>query len=398
MSLKSDVNGRQAARDGGNDRVLELEAAPGDAIVVEIPVRRGPISGIAVSPDGRRLMVTNYGDNSVSMIDTDTCRVVRTIDGVAEAYAIAISSQDADRAYVTMVSPSYDSIGVIDVSTNSVVATHPLALSVSDLAVSPDGKYIYASRNGARAADVAAIDTTTDDVEILDILDIADAPGTSTQCVRVSTDGLRLYVGTNGPAGGRLVVIGTGADDDSGRAGRSRWRRKHAKNSTRSRGKHEQAGLRVLDAIEIGLPIRDVALSPNGDVAYVASCGPDLGAVVDVVDIRTNEIAHTRKIAEIGGLLTGLTISGDGDRAFLVSDDSITVLCTLTHDVVGTVRATTQPSCVVESPDGKHLYIADYDGMVTVAPIASTLTSIENADAASEWSMPELMQYEAALV
>ena len=75
--------------------------------------------------------------------------------------------------------------------------------------------------------------------------------------------------------------------------------------------------------------------------------------MVDVIDTRTNKITGTRKIGEIGGILTGLTLSRDGDRAYLVSDDSITVLCTLTQDVIGTVRVTKQPSCVVESPDGK---------------------------------------------
>jgi len=393
MTQKTDVNGREVARYGRNDRVLELEAAPGDAVVVEIPVNNGAISAIAVSPDGSRLMVTNYGDNSVSVIDTDTCRVVQTVDGVNEPFAIAIDDQDADRAYVSMVSPAYDSIGVIDVATNSVVATHPLALSVTDLVVSPDGGYVYAGRSGAGGADVAVLDTTTDKVEVIDV---AAAPGTSTQCVRISSDGSRVYVGTNGPAGGRLVVIDTHADDESGRAeARPRWRKKN----TKSRGKHAaKHALRVVGTIEIGLPIRDVALSPNGAVAYVASCGPDGGAVVDFVDTRTNKITNTRKVAELGGLLTGLTVSGDGDRAYLVSDESITVLCTLTHDVVGTISLATQPSCAVESPDGKYLYIADYDGGVTVAPIASTMTSIESGAHEAEWAMPELMQYEAALV
>jgi YVTN family beta-propeller protein len=400
----TDVNGKEIARYGRDDRARALE---GDAMVVDMPmhvvVRKGPISGIAVTPDGRRLVVTNYGDDSVSVIDTDTCRVIQTVDGVDEPYAIALSGQNADRAYVSTVSTAYDAIGVIDVSSNTVVATHPLALTVSDLAVSPDGKHVYASRNGVRAADVAVIDTTTDKIEVLDLAGGADVAGTSAECVRVSSDGTRVYVGTNGPAGGRLVVIGTRADDEEAAAeGHSRWRKK----TTKSRGKHEQKdpqegfdlALRVIDIIDIGLPIRDVALSPNGAIAYVASCGPDVGAVVDIIDTRTNRITNTRKIAEIGGVLTGLTISGDGDRAYLVSDDSITVLCTLTHDVIGAVRATARPSCLVESPDGTQLYIADYDGVVTVAPIASTMTSIESADAAAEWSMPELMQYEEALV
>ena len=73
------------------------------------------------------------------------------------------------------------------------------------------------------------------------------------------------------------------------------------------------------------------------------------------------------------------------------------MLCTLTHDVIGTVQTATQPSCLVESPDGKYLYIADYDGTVTVAPVGSTMTSIEGVAHEAEWAMPELLQYEAAL-
>jgi hypothetical protein len=36
----------------------------------------------------------------------------------------------------------------------------------------------------------------------------------------------------------------------------------------------------------------------------------------------------------------------------------MTVLCTLTHEVVGTIEVAGQPSCVVESTDAKYLYIA----------------------------------------
>ncbi len=404
MSLDNDVNGREGARNGLDGSDLGFDAA-GLPIVVEIPVHNGPISGIVTSPDGSRLLVTNYGHNSVSIIDTDSCRVLETVAGVDEPFAIATGGPEgtaANRAYVSSVSRAYDSIEVIDVFTNTVIATHPLALSVSDLAVSADGKYVYASRNGARSADVAVLDTTTDRVEVIDITGPSGAPGTTTECVRVSSDGSRLYVGTNGPAGGRLVVIGAQADD--GRSGgREGWRRKK---STRSRGKGAQTasrtGLGVIDTVEIGLPIRDVAVSPDGAVAYVASCCPELGAVVDVIDTRTNKIASTLKIGEVGGILTGLTLSRDGDRAYLVSDDSITVLCTLTQDVTGTVRVTKQPSCVVESPDGKCLYVADYSGAVTVTPVASAAPlAIEGAahqgDASAAWVMPELLKYEPAL-
>jgi YVTN family beta-propeller protein len=363
-----------------------------DPIVVEISVRQGPIAGMVVSPDGSRLMVTNYGGDSVSIIDTDSCRVVETIPGVQEPFAIAVAGPEAsvpNRVYVSSVSRAYDSIEVIDVATNTVVASHPLALNVSDLVASADGRYVYVSRNGTGSADVAALDTTTGRVEVIDIA----GPGTTTQCVRTSPDGGRLYVGTNGPAGGRLVVLGAPSDDRS--SGGARWRRKKP---ARSR----DTGLSVTGVVEIGLAVRDVAISPDGAVAYVASCCPEVGAVVDVVDTRTNKITSTRKLGEFSGNLTGCTLSRDGDRAYLVSDDGITVLCTLTQDVIGTVAVTEQPSCVVESPDGKRLYVADYSGAVIVAAVAPTAPlAIEGAaprsHASAEWVMPELLHYEPAL-
>jgi YVTN family beta-propeller protein len=377
------------------DRDSDVKNGP---IVIEIPVQNGPISGIVASPDGSRLMVTNSGGDTVSIIDTDSCRVVETVSGVQEPFAIAAGGPEAivsDRVYVNSVSPAYDSIEVIDVSTGAVVATHPLELSVSDLVVSADGRYVYASRNGNGGADLAVLDTTTGRVEVIDIA----GPGATTQCVRTSPDGDRVYVGTNGPAGGRLVVLGPPSDDRS--SGRARWRRKKP---TRSRATG-LSGWSVTGVVEIGLAVRDIAVSPDGakgGQVYVASCCPEVGAVIDVVDTRTNKITSTRKLGEISGNLTGCTLSRDGDRAYLVSDDGITVLCTLTEDIIGTVAVTEQPSCVVESPDGKRLYVADYSGAVIVAPVASAAPlAIEGAahrgDSSADWVMPELLQYEPAL-
>jgi YVTN family beta-propeller protein len=386
-------------------QVFEFSTTP----VVQIPVRSGPISGIVASSDGSRLLVTNNGHDSVSVIDTASWMVVDTVGDLEEPFAIAAGSGDTDRAYVSTVSPAHDSIDVIDVSTNTVVASHPLALSVSDLAVSPDGKYVYASRNGARGADIAVLDTATGQVRVIDI---ATAPGTTTECVRVSPDGTRVYVGANGPSGGQLMVIETAARPDqtavaeTSSKSRSSWRRKKPKSAARSgasKAKGGQTGFSVAFTIEIGAPVRDVAISSNGEVVYVASCAADFGALVDVIDTRTHQIVRTRKVSEISGLLTGLTLSADGDRAYLVSDDSLTVLCTLTHDVLGTVRAAKRPSCVVESPDGQYLYIADYSGAVTVLPVTPVVTAAiesasDSADGQDEWTVPELLELEAALV
>jgi DNA-binding beta-propeller fold protein YncE len=357
------VNGGESA----DDALLEAGTAPDFWVTAEIPVEHGAISGIAVTPDGRRLMVSHYGDNSVSLIDTGERPVTWTTVETDEPFAIATAGTRGGRAYFTTVSPAYDSIVDLDVDANRIVAVHPVAHSVTDLAVSPDGMHVYASRTAINGADVAVVDTATGRE---DAIGIASVPGTTTECVRVSPDGRRLYVATNGPSGSELVVIDT--------------RRK-----------------RVVRTVEIGSPIRDIALSPDGTTAYVASCGPDFGAVLDVVDTRSNVVTSTCKFSEIAGFVGQLALSRDGERAYLVGDDGVMVLSTLTHDVIGNLTVGSQPSCVIESPDGKHLYVADYAGTVTVLAIASSTTSVGEDDERTtphEWALPELLQLEPTLI
>ncbi|BDN84294.1 MULTISPECIES: YncE family protein [Mycobacterium] len=397
----SDVNGQQTGwndRDGGDVQVFELGTAPDFPTSVEIAVANGPIGDIGISPDGSRLMVTNYGDNSVSVIDTDTCRVVETITGLDEAFAVTAGGPAANRAYVSTVSTAYDAIAVIDVATNAVVSTHPLALSVSDLAASSDGKYVYASRNGARGADIAVLDTATGRV---DVVDIAPKPGLTTECVRVSADGNRGYVGANGPSGGQPIVVATHAESELNpvRGGRARSRGRNGQGVAGSVVQQFPRDLRIIDTIEIGSSVRDVAISPDGTTAYVASCGADFGAVIDVVDTRTRKITGTRKIEEIGGLITRLSIGGNGERAYLVSEDRVTVLSARSQDVIGTVRVN-QPSAAIESPGGDRLYVADYSGTVTMTLVDLGVSAIDNAlcqGLSADWVMPELLQFEAAL-
>lgn len=312
------------------------------SVVAGMALHRGAISGVVASPDGSRLVLSNYGDDSVSVIRTGSWAEVNTVTGINEPFAIAMSGADHRYAYVSTVSPAYDAIEVIDLESNSVVASHPVDLTVTDLVVSPDGRHLYISRTGAIGADVAVLDTATGRAEPIDI---AASAGTSTECLRMTPDGRRLYVAVQRPSGGEVVAIDTDLK-------------------------------RVVDNIDIGWAIRDVAISPDGRAAYVLSSGADFGVVVDVIDTHSNKVTSTRKLSETAGFVTQLKLSGDGDRAYLVGDDRVAVLCTVTQDIIGTVTAGSQPSCVAESPDGKSLYVADYSGAVTVVSIASPTASL----------------------
>ena len=308
-------------------------------MVAEIAVSSGPIGGIAATADGQRLLVSNCRGDSVSLIDTRNCAVLQTITGTPEPFAIALPVGANNRAYVTTATAPYDAIAVVDMRAKMVVATYPLAFSVTDLAVSADGNRLYASRTEPGLCDIAVLDPTTGD---LDVIEIATEPGTTAEHVCISSDAQRLYVAVNGPYDGRLVVIDT-------------------------------VERHITHRIEIGSPIRDVALSPDGGTAYVASCGTDFGTAVDVIDSRTSMVVSTAKVGASGGFVTQLALSGDGDRGYLVGDGGVTVLSLPARQVIGTIPTNTPPSCVIESPDGTWLYVADYAGVVTVVSVASLL-------------------------
>ena len=320
----------------------ENGTAPGFLRTGEIAAQRGAVSGLAISPNGGLLMVTHYGDDSFSVIDTNSGAVAQTVIDVDEPFAVAMTDESAGRAYISSASATYDSVLAFDISANRVVETYPLAYGVSDVAVSPNGRHVYVGRTGADGADIAILDTATGDEQAIAV---AEA-GTVTERLRLSADGRRLYVAANGASTAELVVVDTQRN-------------------------------RVLSTIELGSPIRDIALSPDGATVYVGSCGPDFGTVLDVVDVRDARkcsVAATYKIGDVAGVVSSLTLSRDGSRAYLVGDTSVTVLSTRTHDVIGSIATGAQPSCVIESPAGNRLYIADYAGTITVLAVDAAAT------------------------
>lgn len=325
----------------------------GYAVAAEIGVNNGPISGIAACEDGNRVAVTNSRADSVSIIDTYGRGVVATIAGTPEPFGIVVAGR---RGYVRVASPTYDAIAVLELQAGSLAAMHPVAFGVTDLAVSPDGGRLYCSAVAGGRVDVAALDPTTG---ACDIVAVSAAPGSTAGSVRVSPDGRRLYVAARGPSSDQLVLM-------------------------------DARRLRVSSYVEIGSPIRDVAVSSDGDNVYVVSCSPDFGAVVDVIDSRSGALAATAKVTGTSGFVTQLSLSADGQRAYLVDDHGVTVLSTLTLDVIGSVAIGGSPSCAVEIARGTRLCVADHAGMVTVFSVPSTrVEPDDDITVGNAWAVPD---------
>jgi YVTN family beta-propeller protein len=100
------------------------------------------------------------------------------------------TSAPAPKAYIGLFKDN--AVAVLDTSTNTVTRTIPIAAGPHGLVVTPDGRWVYASSDGAST--VSVIDTRTDQVSTT--IDVGQTP-----------HGLAIT-----PDGSRVLVAGFGTD------------------------------------------------------------------------------------------------------------------------------------------------------------------------------------------
>ena len=297
------------------------------ALLNSTTVGRGPISDIAI--DGDTVVVTNFGDDSLAVLDADTL----TVHGGVFAGQPTTVAVSGDRAFVAVSSASYDAIAVIDTVSGDVLKEYPLSFNVTAVATSQDGKRIYAGRAGEDGVDVAVIDVTAERIGTIYLAKGADA---TIDALRLDATGRRLYVGVSDARSSRLLTV----DVESSRVRRT---------------------------LEIGAPIRGLELGMDS-TAYVLTSDIVDGGVLYFVDLVKNRITGTVTVAQAP---TQLVLSADGARAYVVDYDHVAVVDTDARTVVTTVTVGARPSAVALR--GERLYVADYDGDVTVYAVASPM-------------------------
>ena len=195
----------------------------------------------------------------------------------------------------------------------------------------PAGGRVYVTRTGSAGVDVLALDVA---MRPVGSVTVTGHSGAAAAGLRISADGTRLYAAVRQPAGDTVVVL----DRD----------------------------LQIVDTVKVGATIIDVAVSPDGARLYVATSGSDGRGRVHVVDTRTHAVSSSRVIeAQLIQLIAGR----DGQRIYLVTDGAVIVMCARTSETLGTLAGIADPSCAAESPDGGRLYIAGFDGKVSIASL-----------------------------
>ncbi|MDX6227957.1 MAG: hypothetical protein QOI76_1347 [Frankiales bacterium] len=138
---------------------------------------------VAVSPDGKRLLVTNWCSYTLDVIDLKAWKVLKEIPVGAYPRGIAVSP-DSRTAYIAVMGSTH--LAVVDLTRYAVTATVTVGVSPRHVVISPDGHYVYATLNAGGG--VVKVDTRT--------LQVAAraATGTEPRSMAISHDGRSLYV------------------------------------------------------------------------------------------------------------------------------------------------------------------------------------------------------------
>jgi YVTN family beta-propeller protein len=122
-----------------------------DTIVQSIEVGANP-HGLAISSDGREVLVGAFGTNQVLLIDTSTDQIVQRLP-VPMAHNSALSP-DGRLAYVGSQQQGATAVVILDLVQGTQVGTVPLEKTPRGLTLSPDAKQLYVTVAGTDAVQV----------------------------------------------------------------------------------------------------------------------------------------------------------------------------------------------------------------------------------------------------
>ena len=345
-----------------SDSVVVVDTAAG-AKVAEIAVGGNP-TGVAFSPDGRRAFVTNRLSDSVSVIDTAARQTIASLKTGNEPHGV-LTDRAGKLLYV--LNTSSNDITVFDLATLEWNRTLSAGNGPWSLAMSPDSRRILATNMKSRFAplrqpfesEVTAIETERGMVD-----------------ERIGVPGANLMMGVAWHPSGRFALATLN-------------RTKSAVPMTRLlQGWTITNGLAViwrdggvdevlLDEPDMGFAdASDVACTPDGRFALVASAGTDRIAVVDIEKL----LAVIRRLPEyerrhvlpnhlgyptefvVKHIPTGrnprsILIMPDGRRAFIAQslDDTLGIIDLSKMEMTGTVDLG-GPKVITKQRRGEQLF------------------------------------------
>lgn len=326
-------------------------------IIATIEVGDTP-AGIAITPDGSFAYVANnnndgiVGGDTVSVIDLCTNTVVATISDAsfAEPYTVTINA-DGTKAYIT--NSNSTTITIIDIATNTVTGTIGGFDGPSGMVITPDGLTAYVNNYGGPSGVGSGNGTTVNIVNlttntIVGTITVGLAPA----ALAITPNGAFVYsinyVDGN-PGTGTISIIQTSSNT-------------------------------VIGTIPGFSGPFGIAITPDGAFAYVTNFGSNnfspVGTTVSVVDLSKNAVS---KVIKLGTQPSGVAITPDGRFVYVSNyntlylgpnftnltpgEGTVNVIDICTNKVLCPVLIVGEsPANIAITPNGCRAYVTNYSG------------------------------------
>jgi YVTN family beta-propeller protein len=289
--------------------------------------------GLALSPDGGRLLLSNDGQGTQSLMSVDTTAksVAQTIPYTSPQalYLGVVYAPDGKRAYAS--AGGNNKIRTYQVAADgSLTETAPIALPAGSypggLAISADGKRLYVANDLGES--LAIVDTTTGTVA-------STTPvGHNPYTVALSKDGTKAYVSNWGGITVSVVNATTGAP---------------------------------LGQVTVGTHPSALAVNPVSGNLYVANSDGDSVSVVDTASDAVTKTIDLAPYADapVGTSPDALAVAPDGKTLYVANagDNDVAVVDLAAGQVAGLIPTGWYPTGIAVSADGSQLYVANGKGL-----------------------------------
>lgn len=268
------------------------------------------LSGAAAASP--KLYVGNFKDNTISVIDTLSDKVVTTIPVAAGPHGIVIS-QDGRWVYVS--GDGSNMVNVIDTLSDSVVASIDVGKGPHGNRLTSDGKMLLVAINGDDR--IAYVDTSTQRV-------IATTEVAKPHTVAISPNGKLAYVASQAPGHFALTIIDI---------------------ATRT----------VVRTIALDKPPRDLEFAHDGKALYFTEAGVNAVQVLDPQSDKIIGVIPTGVSPHIANFFANTTLGivvVQGPSELLLFDPA-------TNKPVRNIGVGKQPHWVTVSGDGKTAYVSN---------------------------------------
>jgi YVTN family beta-propeller protein len=286
-----------------------------------------------------------FKDNAIAVLDTGTNRVQGTIPVPQGPHGIVITP-DGRKVYVS--SDGASTVSVIDTQTDTIVQSIEVGANPHGLAISSDGREVLVGAFGTNQ--VLLIDTSTD--QIVQRLPVPMAHNSA-----LSPDGRLAYVGSQQQGATAVVILDLVQGTQVGTVPLEKTPRgltlsPDAKQlyvtvaGTDAVQVVDLASQRVVGQIPVGASPHIVMMLPNGSAGLVVCQGP---GALDFFDPARHTVSRT---VRVGTNPHWLAVSSDGRAAFVSNEGSqdVSIVDVARGTVTATVQVGNAPRKIVVQP------------------------------------------------